>query len=268
MKYSLDCLYGNVTEINKIAGLTLTETTYVSRLKLARHSHEFAYFCFVLDGNFTENYERRTRSCKPASLIFHPPDESHSDDFHTEARCFNVQMDNFWLDRVRQFSKITDCSAEFQGGVTSRLAMKIYRKFRVFDNLSALAIEGLALELIAEASRHSAKENKIPRWLKTAQEMLRERFSERLNITHIAETVGVHPAHLAREFRRFHRCTIGDYLRQLRIEFACRTISNSNAPLSEVALSAGFFDQSHFARIFKQQTGLTPGQYRKNFRSR
>jgi AraC family transcriptional regulator len=268
MKFSIGCLYGNVLKNNTVAGLALTETTYASRLKLPKHSHEFAYFCFVLDGNFTESYGKSVRSCQRASLIFNPSNESHADEFHSEARCFNIQMDNFWLDRVRQFSNVADRLVELHGGIPSHLAMKIYQEFRTFDSLSALIIEGAALELIAETARNSAKENTIPRWLKNAYEMIREKFSEKLTIAHIAETVGVHPVHLAREFRRFYHCTIGDYLRQLRVEYACRAISNSEIAFSEIALAAGFFDQSHFARIFKQQTGFTPGQYRKNFRSR
>jgi AraC family transcriptional regulator len=78
----------------------------------------------------------------------------------------------------------------------------------------------------------------------------------------IADLVGVHPVHLASTFRQHYRCTIGEYVRHLRIEFACRMISSSEASLADIALAAGFFDQSHFSKAFKQLTGMTPSQFR------
>ena len=63
----------------------------------------------------------------------------------------------------------------------------------------------------------------------------------------------VHPVHLAQTFRKFYRCTIGDYVRSLRIEFACRQLAATKMPLSEIALLAGFADQSHFTRTFRKR---------------
>jgi AraC family transcriptional regulator len=76
----------------------------------------------------------------------------------------------------------------------------------------------------------------------------------------------VHPAHLAREFRRRYQQTIGEYVRSLRIEFARQELHTSDKPISEIAIGAGFFDQSHFARTFKLITGFPPAAFRKTFK--
>jgi AraC family transcriptional regulator len=73
----------------------------------------------------------------------------------------------------------------------------------------------------------------------------------------------VHPVHLAQAFRKFYHCTIGDHVRSLRIDFACRQLTMTKLPLSEIALLAGFADQSHFTRTFKEALGLPPSQYRE-----
>jgi AraC family transcriptional regulator len=61
-------------------------------------------------------------------------------------------------------------------------------------------------------------------------------------------------AHIARELF----CGIGrghrGYVRQLRIEVACREITESGTPFLEIAAAAGFADQGHFARTFKRIT--------------
>jgi AraC family transcriptional regulator len=72
----------------------------------------------------------------------------------------------------------------------------------------------------------------------------------------------VHPVHLAREFRRFEHCTIGEYVRRLRIEQACRRLTHSTDPIAAIAAEAGFADQSHFARTFKRVVGMSPVQFR------
>jgi AraC family transcriptional regulator len=77
----------------------------------------------------------------------------------------------------------------------------------------------------------------------------------------------VHPVYLACAFRRHYRSTVGEYVRRLRVEFACRELSATRAPLAQVALAAGFADQSQFSRTFKRVVGLTPTEYRKMFRA-
>jgi AraC family transcriptional regulator len=78
----------------------------------------------------------------------------------------------------------------------------------------------------------------------------------------IANVVGVHPFHLSRVFRTVHRQTIGEYVQRLRVSYACKQLAVPEIDLAEVALAAGFADQSHFTRVFKNVTGITPGVYR------
>ena len=268
MRFSSGYFHGNIIKRFSTAELKLSETTYDSALRLAPHSHDAAYFCFVLQGNFTESYERSSRCCRRSTLVFHPAGETHSDSFETDARCFNIQMNSQWFDRVRQNSSLIESPADFYDEKLSNLALRLYREFQEFDDFSSLTIEGLTLELIAETSRRSTRKSEPnpPLWLRRAREILDERFDESLTLVALSESVGVHPVHLAREFRRFYRLTVGEYVRRRRIEVACRQISVTDFPLIEIALAAGFFDQSHFARTFKKFTGMTPSEYRAAFR--
>jgi AraC family transcriptional regulator len=103
-------------------------------------------------------------------------------------------------------------------------------------------------------------------WLRMAEELIRARFTEAVGLNSMAKEIGVCPVHLAREFRRHYGCTVGQRIRQLRVEHALNLILHSGRPLSEIALSAGFADQSHFSRTFRKQTGMTPSQFSGAFR--
>jgi len=73
----------------------------------------------------------------------------------------------------------------------------------------------------------------------------------------------VHPAYLARTFRSHFGTPLGSYARRLRLTWAASQLSSTDDPIARIALEAGFFDQSHFTRAFRQSYGMTPLAYRK-----
>ncbi len=264
-------LYGQNLRTRQVAGFIFTEIVYSAGCQVAKHCHELSQLCFVREGTFSEVYGKKSREVGPLTLIARPSDEMHSHRFYNAgARCFVIEVGRESLQRVREHSLVLDASAEFRGGLLAWLAKRLYDEFHYEDNASALAIEGLTLELLSEASRRQVKisERKPPRWLEHAREFIHGHFSESVFLEDVANSAGTHPVHLARVFRQFHHCTVGEYVRQLRIEFACREVSLTDRPLTEIAVAAGFYDQSHFSRTFKHIVGLTPSEYRAAFRPR
>jgi AraC family transcriptional regulator len=165
---------------------------------------------------------------------------------------------------LRDYAKAPETTPDLHGGEMTWLALRMYREYREYDECSPLAIEGLGLEmLVSVARRRGVDERRAPNWLGRAVDLLRSEFFRNLTVNEIAAEVGVHPLHLSRVFRQFHRQSIGDYLRQVRIQFACQRLMEAEAQLADVAAATGFSDQSHFTRVFKQVTGLTPGVFQK-----
>ena len=255
---------GSLLNRHELGSFTLTEYAYPPNLDLSKHEHEQVYFSVVLEGAYDENFGARARSCRPLTFTFHPSGESHSDCFHrTGGRIFSVELERSWIDRMHELSPLIEDSFAFDGGVLPKLALKMYREFRDLDELSHLTIEGLSLEVIAETARRRTYklDRKPPRWLSDARELLQEHFAEPLTLSLIAQQVGVHPVHLAREFRRHYQLTVGEFIRKRRVEYACQQLSTSNRPLADIAMAAGFSQQSHFSKTFKRFTGMTPKQY-------
>jgi AraC family transcriptional regulator len=264
--------YGETLRQHQAGGFTLSETHYPSGSTLPRHSHESHYVCFVLSGTYRESYERKTRSCQPAMVLYHPAGEQHAQYFDkTAVELFRIEVNPA---RLRDANHPDLCmeGRDFRGGPPVGILNKLYQEFRQPDVVSHLAIEGLTLELIAVISRDSySRENfsrQPPRWLKQARELIKERFLEHLTLGDMARIVGVHPVTLAREFRRHYDCTVGQMVRRERIGFACQELLEPNSSPADVAIAAGFYDQSHFAKTFKKLTGMTPAQYRVNYRPR
>jgi transcriptional regulator GlxA family with amidase domain len=145
------------------------------------------------------------------------------------------------------------------------LAWRLAAELRTSDAATPLAAEGLALELLAAASRETRAEQRPgrpPRWLREAEELLRTRVGDSVGLVELGEAVGVHPTHLSRVFRAHYGLSVGEYGRRLKVARAATEVARSDMPLAVIALRTGFADQSHFTRLFKQYVGTTPARYR------
>jgi AraC family transcriptional regulator len=257
-------LHGCVTRSLRVSDFILMESSFHPHSKLPRHAHENSYFCFVLQGAYTEQCADREVVCRPSTLTFRSSGETHEDVVHgTEARIFVLEISSRWIEKLRADSLVLRSTAEFRGGPLPRLCARLNREVHKTDSAAKLAMEGLALELLAEAARQPYPVIRAaPAWLRQAREMILEHFSEALKLTAIATEVGVHPVYLATTFRRTFGLTIGEFVRQLRIEHACAELMKRDLPLAAIAVQAGFVDQSHFSKVFKSYMGMTPRQYR------
>lgn len=248
-------------------GLKLTEVIYNPGTITSKHWHEQAGFCLVLRGSYSENYGEKILECTPQTVTFSPAGAEHLNRFHSPmSHCFIIDIETEWLKRVRECGVTLNNPVDFHKGSLVWLATRVYDEYNNMDGISALAIEALVLEMVVEVSRGftSASERKPPRWLQQARVFIYEHFSQKFSLEEAASGVGVHPIYLAGEFRRHYQCTVGEYVRRLRIEYACRELIENETSLAEIALAAGFSSQSHFSSVFKRLTGMTPAKYRAN----
>lgn len=194
-----------------------------------------------------------------------PAGEVHGNHYG-EAGCLSlvIELKPPRIESISSYSKVLDQFSLTRRTTFSILLTRVYKEILVTDTASPLAMEGLTLELLSDLSRSSSRVAKHgkPRWLRHAFEYVHAHFNEAIGLDDIANSVGVHPVHLARTFRESYGLTLGEQVRALRIEFACRLLSTSDTRLVEIAVMSGFSDQAHFSKVFKQYMGITPSRYR------
>ena len=255
--------YGDVSRRERRGGLVLSALRHNEPRKIAEHSHELAFFCLLLDGDYREQSGRRLIEYRPFTLVFHPPGLTHQDEIGPRGgRFFSVEMEHHWLDAIRGESRCLEPSPDIHGGETLWLAMRVYREFSRGGAGSSLTIDSLAAEMLAAAARaRTYEETRAPAWLGRITDRLRAEFAQKLTLDALSKDAGVHPVHLSRVFRKFYRRPIGDYVHRLRVLAACRQMRNGEARLADMAVALGFADQSHFTRAFKAITGTTPAAF-------
>jgi AraC family transcriptional regulator len=252
-------------------GLLFLESVFAPGEDIPPHTHEHPFFYFVLEGVCTDDAGGTCRPCGPSTLIFHPAGYTHANRWASGGgRCLHIEIAPQRLERLRERAPILGAPAEFRGGPTAGLALRLYGEYRHRDAVAPLAIEGLTLEIIAAATRHPgpAEERRPRRWLERVRAQLHDRFAEGLSLSEVAASARVHPVHLARAFRREFGCTLSDYVRKLRVDHAARQLATTDRPLSSVALDAGFAHQSHLCNAFKRRLGVTPAEFRRQCRPR
>jgi AraC family transcriptional regulator len=245
-------------------GLRFIQIDYAADASMPPHSHEGeTTFNYCLSGSLLELRDRQEFRQETASISLLPAGTLHANRFRAGARVFLVVLGAEWRERVRPVSSVLDGQPlTSRGGVSSWIAARLHREFLRRDALTPLALEGMVLELVAELSREFSRED-APRWLRETIDFLYANFAQSLSAEEIAAASGIHPSHLMRAFRQRHRCTVGEYVRRLRVERASHLLETSETPLAEVAREVGFCDQAHLGRAFKEHVGLTPGQFRR-----
>jgi AraC family transcriptional regulator len=245
-------------------GFVVTENKFRPGLEIGRHAHAHPHFTFLIAGGFTERYGERVLECRPESTLFVPADEPHTDSVWAEgAHSLGVELSPGVARRLGDGSDVLRQARVVVHDPVRAASHRLYREFFSQDVASDLCMESLALEILVLSARlPQTSDSGQPRWLGGVVERLHDGFSESLSLETLASGAGVHATHLARTFRKVHGCTVGDYVRRLRIEAGARDLRATRKSIAQIAIDAGFCDQSHFCRAFRRVYGLSPSEYR------
>jgi AraC family transcriptional regulator len=236
-----------------------SEVLHEGARELPEHDHALAYFCMLVDGAYAEESGGRAIEYHSYEVGFHPARTPHRDRVGARGGrflCVEIAPGLIGDGEVRLRPHLH----ALPGSVSLQM-LRVLRALRA-GTLSALDLESVAWELCGEAStdRAIAERGAAP-WMARLLAILEETCSEPVTVRQLADRLGLHPVHVAREFRRRHGLTVGEYVNELRVRAACRAIRTGRDSLSDVAHCAGFADHAHFCRVFRRSLGCTPSAF-------
>jgi AraC family transcriptional regulator len=251
--HAVDLPFGRVSAMRFPAGL-----------HLQMHQHPRATIAVILQGGFAGSYDHREHECRATNVVVEPAGESHANRFG-DAQSTILTLSLSEEDLQGSFASLVEGIRFARDPFVTQVARRAQAELNEPDDLMPVAVESAALELMTRLARSARNEGR-PAWLNRAREHLHDRYADPLQLSDIANEVGVEPERLARTFRRAFGEPMASYLRRLRVEVAATMLAGGDLPISQVAADVGFADQSHMTRCFARYLGITPARYREQRR--
>lgn len=253
-------------------GFRLQEARYPPESRIPPHAHARPRLCVVVDGGYVEEIGSSRLDVGLSSVLFHPAGAAHANRFSVEgARCLNVALLPEEMGAGGRVVDRLERAGRIRHGPPRWLASKLAAELELQDELSPVSVAGFVSAALCDLARGAApalrEDADPPPWLEAVRRRLHEEFRAHPSLSELAEDAGVHRAHVARAFRRHFGCSVGEFVRHRRIQFACRQLRDPDRTLSAIAYASGFADQSHFTRTFRKLVGTTPGRYRERYAS-
>jgi AraC family transcriptional regulator len=226
-------------------------------LQQEMHCHENPHISYVLHGGNLEKRKMSQIERPVGKMTFYHAGEYHQSIYTIDSsRHINVEVENGFFQEYaiveemfsRAISRVPD--AKF-------LLLRIYKELMADDPMSSVSIDMLLLELMDQLLQFQ-EGDKRPAWLRNIEELLRDQRLETISLSVLSGMVQVHPVTISKQFHRYYGCTLGEYVRKLRVERSLSLIKDPDRSLTDISYECGFADQSHFIRTFKRLTGLLP----------
>lgn len=257
---------GKVRRIFSSNGLTFSEVSLPGKLRLPVHKHDMAQMAIVLRGSHTEAAGAICATLRPGTILIRPACELHSN--YVKQSGSQTLLIDFEPDRFRGLG-LQKCflrTALFRSSALGLFPGDVEAEVCRSDQGSAAALEGMMLMAVGRAIRLAGTMPACtqPVWLEKAVVLVRENYRERLSLQNMSRILGVHPVTLATLFKRFTGTSIGRTILKLRVDEARELLFETDLPLANIAQRLGFYDQSHFGRIFKRHLGCSPARFRRD----
>jgi AraC family transcriptional regulator len=257
--------FGDIAERWAVDSVVVNRLVHHKPRALPSHAHQAGFVSLMLEGEYRETAGFTQLGYHPFSCVYHPPGMDHRDEVGQAGVTLLTLEFKPELFGAMDFAAVNlRPIIDLSGAQPAWDLMDLYRRI-VARQGNQLDLESRAVALAFSIVRSSARVPRDLQSLRRACEYVHAHFGSNLTLAQVARAAGVHPVYLGQAFRQEFGETLGEYLNRIRVRAAAECLANSDLPLSTIALDLGFYDQSHFTRIFRQLTGATPGMFRADY---
>jgi AraC-like DNA-binding protein/mannose-6-phosphate isomerase-like protein (cupin superfamily) len=239
----------------------------------SKHSHPTLSLCMIGEGEITIAYHPDTKvTLHPGQIALFCPDQVHltrnlSD---TPLPYYNLHFDKAWALTIQQKILDTQKLLPMNKPIISDVRyatelMDIITQINQ-DVLTQSETEVKITALLQRLFVHYADTQHIPEeapLFDQIKQYILEHIDQEISATTIAAHTGYSTAHISRRFKQHFGLTLQAFLIDQRIHHAkALMLQHSNLSLAQIALEAGFYDQSHFIKNFKKAYSISPNAYK------
>ena len=254
--------------------------------KMQVHSHEAIEIMYVLSGTCLIEVDGKTHKLKKGQFIFidgHVPHKLHVEP-DKSCRMSNIEF---------KFQKLQTVFPSFRDIVSENQALKLLtetpQSYLLFHDSSDVShcLDSLILELdrkkkssvfteqlllgqifirIAELAAQQQDTSDAHVYIQKSIEYMHQNYDRDIRVKDVADAVHLHPGYLHRIFKKAMGTSVNGYLINHRMSKAKELLKRTNITITDIPHYIGMNSQQYFSTIFRQQTGTTPKQFRKESR--
>lgn len=243
----------------RFAKTYITPKKYYPIRNKSRHHHGLIY---TTQGTETYFFRDKTITSPPGTVLYIPKGEAYtielSEDSNTvitmEFEVASREVPRPFLMKAGKGSDVKKCFLE-----TERICNG--KKYASEVMCRSLFYRAVYLLLSKDTEYHTTQNAAK---LADAVEHLHSNYrSADFRISDMYKISGISAKYFETVFKREFGITPKEYLIQLRIEYATELLRNEKYTVGNVALEVGYSDIYHFCKIFKEKTGMSPGEARR-----
>ncbi len=250
----------------------------------APHRHSALEIIVPEENVYTAICNRNTYEVQPRQILFIPPGITHELIAPTSGMRYIYLMNVSYFTSLRSFARIMSILSqpllitrednEQAYDEIFEILMQMNREYFNEREYSDLSIPSLLLQLFISLGKNYEKQisscaDALPTKRKEYMDLftntlkyIDEHFTEKLSLEDMAAKTGFSKFHFSRLFKKYTNYNFSDYLCLRRVKEAETLLLRHDIPITDVAITSGFSSISTFNRIFKQQKGCSPSEYR------
>jgi len=245
--------HGLVMALRGFGGARAVRVVHPSGQRIGEHVHDWPSLTLPLLGGCTELYDGGETMIAGPSAVLHPAGAAHADVISGDGmETVSLQFDPAWLGlSARDFA--FDRTRCWSGGEVAAAARRLSAAW--VDPALGEADLRAATAAFLRCAQNVRDPKRAPWIARVLDELARP---EPASTHRIAHALDLHPAWLARAYRAATGEGIAESLRRKRVERATALLRATDLAPAEIALAAGFCDQSHMNRSVRALIGRTP----------
>lgn len=249
------------------------ETTHSESSGL--HGHHHFLLTLITDGTGIQTLNGQNIPFQPNDLFLLSPADFHKNTLEagTSFSYFGVKFtydllddrlaELCALDKLPLYLNLQDPTARIARSIFALLVEECQNGADRLGNRAYLQL--LVEQLIILALREIKKDALVcpQAFINRALGYVYSHFSESITVADAADYVGYTPNYFNTCFRQQMGMPFGEYLQQMRLNYAENLLRSSRMPVTDVAYESGFGSLSYFSRCFRSARGISPQEYRK-----
>lgn len=154
---------------------------------------------------------------------------------------------------------ISELCAPFRDNAAAAKAAQKLPSMKEEEMRAYLSIITVIAQYLTGTNRVQTDNGRLPELI---AQYLRKNYAQKITLQSLSRRFGYCNATLTKGFRAEYGCTIFSYLRDIRLDIACKMLRESDLSVKEIAAACGMDDQNYFSRVFKKRCGCSPSAYR------